>query len=633
MRNILQGVDIRRLEMDTWPTVDETLLDAEEREPFRRRKCAVIAVIRSNSVNLGAEESGLTPKEVRRVFKRCLKIHRDGRVTGFRACVRYHRIKNYELSDETTTGYAGLLGRLFRNYPSIEKALIRFATSRKNSEMTLPVRVSDLSFKLLELCREVGLAANEYPLAAVESARKALEGWYARLADSMGRGFIRAEFGEDAARQYDDGLEAYVSSVDPHRIMVFDEWTAHAFTAVEIPQPGGGTMWVPISRYKFINGVRRGDHVVCASRPVLRKEPDVAEFLATIEGAIRPHRRREFTVPGYAYPATPCFTSDTPGGEWLLPDLLYLDRSLVHLAAENRIAITRGLGSIILYGPPRRPRGRGDVEALNSFFATKVRKFPTTTGSGPKDPVRHEPEKEAVRLHFHHDLLAQFLEMLRVDYSTCGKKSLKGHTPMEVFQRWAGNSCTILRHLPPSHRDQFALAELCVPVTISCDQKSGRQPVVRYKYGEYVGPHLANMRSRNKEKCLLVLNRQAAHLGRLYSLREHEKHEIDVLHTRGEWKEPHTLRERELYYDFKVSRQQKPRDRTKSRTQQLREFCERQAAADKDMALVYADLSKPAAEGTADPLVEPHATQAKEVPESSEETWRKLNCLSEKITW
>jgi len=106
-----------------------------------------------------------------------------------------------------------------------------------------------------------------------------------------------------------------------------------------------------------------------------------------------------------------------------------------------------------------------------------------------------------------------------------------------------------------------------------------------------------------------------------------------VLHTRGEWQEPHTLRERELYWEFKVSRQLKPRDRTKSRAQQLREFCERQAAGDKDMALVFAEVSKPGAESTTDPQTKSHTNQAHEAPDSSEATWRKLNSLSEKITW
>jgi hypothetical protein len=204
---------------------------------------------------------------------------------------------------------------------------------------------------------------------------------------------------------------------------------------------------------------------------------------------------------------------------------------------------------------------------------------------------------------------------------------------MEAFQRWAGNPSNILRHLPLSDREHFSLSELHVPVTISCDQRSGRQPVVRYKHAEYVGPRLANLRSRNNEKCRLVLNRQAAHIGRLYSARENEKEEIDVLHTRGEWQEAHTLRERELYYEFRVSRSLKPRDRTKSRAQQLREYCERHAAADKDMALVYADISKPQGKGAAEPPVESHANQVKEAAEPTDESWQKLNRLSEKNTW
>lgn len=541
-----------------------------------------------------------------------------------------HHIKKYELGDDVTTGYAGLLGRLFRKFPLIEKALIKFATCRSAPDGQRRVGVSDLAGKLLQLCRDAHMSADEYPLRAAESAYQSLRKWRARLIDSMGREFLVSEFGENAGRQYDDGLVAYIPPVDPHRIVVFDEWTSHAFTAMPIPDCGGRTRWVPISRYKFISGVRRGDHTICVSRPVLRKEPDIAEFLATLEQAIRPHERLAFTIPGYEYPSTPSSTSDVAGGEWLLPDIMLLDRSLVHMSNQVRLAIATTLGCIILFGPPRRPKARGDVESWHAFISENVRKIPTTTGTGPTDPARGKPEKEAIRLQFHHDLLAQLIENLRVKYCTTGKKSLKAHTPLEDLQRWIGAPTTIVRHLPLNRRADFSLSELRVPVRISCNRKSGNQPVVRFKYAEYIGPKLAQMRTKNEEECMLVINRSAAHVGRLYQ----GTCEIDVLHARGEWSLPHRLRDRELYYEFAVSRQTKRRDRAKSPVQQLREFCEAQAKDDKDLALVYADIVKHTADpalSTPSPENEPDTTD--NPAEIAADPWENLNPLTDEKLW
>jgi hypothetical protein len=185
--------------------------------------------------------------------------------------------------------------------------------------------------------------------------------------------------------------------------------------------------------------------------------------------------------------------------------------------------------------------------------------------------------------------LAQFLELTQATFFHSRLKSLKGKSPMEEFQRWARNPGTILRHLPAARQSTFCLAELRVEVTIWCDIKGGGQPVVRYAYAEYVGPKLKNMRSEHGKTCILVLNPQEAHIARLYTV-GNDPVEIDVLRTRGEWCEPHQLKDRELYRGLKKRKLLPSTTKDKSPIRLLADYLSSRAPSDKGSALKLADL-------------------------------------------
>lgn len=86
MRNVLQGVDVRLLDTDSWATVDEVGMVAPDLECYQRRKRAVTIVIAfKGDVKRAARETGLSEAEIRRVFRRCIMTDQDGRTAGFRA--------------------------------------------------------------------------------------------------------------------------------------------------------------------------------------------------------------------------------------------------------------------------------------------------------------------------------------------------------------------------------------------------------------------------------------------------------------------------------------------------------------------------------------------------------------------
>lgn len=160
---------------------------------------------------------------------------------------------------------------------------------------------------------------------------------------------------------------------------------------------------------------------------------------------------------------------------------------------------------------------------------------------------------------------------------------------MEDLQQWVSAPNVILRHLPIQERETFCLSEERVEVTIWCDDASGGQPVVRHQYGEYVGPKLRHMRSRNGEKCILVINSRLAHIGRLYTCGK-DPTEIDVVNTRGEWRVPHRLEDRAMYKKLRAEGSIPAAAKGRSPIQLLAEYLAKNARGDKNTALKLANF-------------------------------------------
>lgn len=441
------------------------------------------------------------------------------------------------------------------------------------------------------LCRRTAAVVGlfEYPRNTDEKAIRTLQEWYKKLADSNGREFNASRYGKESAANFDDGTESAPSHIDEHKTLVFDEYTIDTFVSIGIKQPDGTTEWTPMARFKTISGKRRGSGDIVICRKVLKSEPDTADFLEAVELAIRPHKRREFTVDGYQYPKEPCFVSELPGCDWLAPDLVLLDNSKVHLSNANRCAITTVIGGTVEFGVAHRPKGRGDVENWHSFLAREFRKLASTTATGPGDPRCDRPEEAAVELRLEEDHIDQLLEMLVAKYNVSAKQALKGDSPIEAFQLWARDEDNILRRLPEPSRESFSLMELSFPVTIACDKRSGKQPLVRYQHADYIGAKLAHMRSRRLEECVLTFNPLRAHIARLYSVTDQT--ELDVLTARGIWSTPHRLCDRKLFTKLKdAGLIDDPKD-GESPTDVLRKYLNSSAPQSKKDALALANLN------------------------------------------
>lgn len=595
MASLLKKIDATKLDTTKWPTVNEELLPEQERSIYVRRRDAVLSYLETGKPKEACLIGGFSRFELARLVKRCTATHPDGQVVGFRGCRPNFRVKSY-VRKADGEGTAGLLSTLFRNYPEIESKLEDYAL-RRGDRLSLPSRIglTDLRNKLLALCRDAGFLVTQYPLNVSEGGVRSLSKWRKRFMDTHARAYLKDQFGEEAARAFDGGWGFAQVGVDPHIVWVFDEYTLDTFVSIGIRQPDGSIKWLPMARFKVISGRRRGSRDILVCRAVLKTEPNTTDFLEAIEAAVRPHQRMKLDVPGFSYPKQPCFASEFNECDWALPSVIMLDNSKVHLSEANRSAITERLGCTVQFGVVRRPRARGDIESWHSYLAREFRKLASTTATGPTDTRRVDPEKAAVELRLEVSHIEQLLEMLAVRFNSRPLNSLKGKTPLEAFSLWARSDDVLVRRLSPSSREGFSIADKQVRVRISCDVSSGRIPVVRYQYADYVGPKLSHMRSRAGEECVLVLTPFQAHIAKLFAK---DGTEIDTLRARGMWHAPHSLETRENFVAKRKRGEVADPGENETPTEVMRRALSQEAKSNKRAALSLARLEKDDAKRT-----------------------------------
>src|SRR5205085_7221937 len=79
-----------------WPTVDSSMLNKQSSAKFKIRKAALGEYLADKPVREITEAFGVSGKELRRLLKKCLRIHPDGRIWGARALIPSIRQKAYE---------------------------------------------------------------------------------------------------------------------------------------------------------------------------------------------------------------------------------------------------------------------------------------------------------------------------------------------------------------------------------------------------------------------------------------------------------------------------------------------------------------------------------------------------------
>lgn len=165
--------DSAALRVEDWPTVDELSLSNNDRASFARRYRAFRLYSSGATLSQIRNETGICAQHLYDLLDRCLKIHPDGRIYGFRALIPGIRIKSYERKKPVKMGVgdhqgggAGAFQKLLDDYPALLDLIHNKLFPKKSRLLIAERRISvrKLHGAFLARCRELGLAERlDYP--------------------------------------------------------------------------------------------------------------------------------------------------------------------------------------------------------------------------------------------------------------------------------------------------------------------------------------------------------------------------------------------------------------------------------------------------------------------------------------
>jgi hypothetical protein len=184
-------IDPNTIRLSDWPQLDERVLTSEAQTTFGQRRDAIEAYASGSSLLQVYETWGIHRSTLKRLVRRALSAHPDGRPWGYRALVPhvhvqpYERIKAPHALVHGKAGNAGAFSQLLQRHGSLAQQLREELVAGKvvlqPGEKGRLVGLKAVAHRFQQSCRELGLGAGDYPLnqkqMGFRSLASTLRGW------------------------------------------------------------------------------------------------------------------------------------------------------------------------------------------------------------------------------------------------------------------------------------------------------------------------------------------------------------------------------------------------------------------------------------------------------------------------
>lgn len=475
-----------------WATVDRSMLTERDLKKFDNRVAAILAYLADVSLKEIQKSYGLLPQHILRFLKRCVETHQDGRIWGFRALVPFRRLKKYERkktvgrrSLNETGGCSGALQQLFSEHPSIQETVDGLYLKKRTAAIVHESRIplKSIHKRFLEECRKVRNSSG-WPFCVKYLGLSAIFRYLKKLETSQMKEAVRARHGKVAARKLDsDSTQGSQNEVTyPLQRVQFDGHRIDKISTIDVPSPYGGMVQKILERFWIliiIDVLSRAILGYCLS---LRREYNANDVLRCIKNAIVPWQPKELTIPGLRYsPAGGLPSGVIPKLEYALWDELLYDNAKANLADRSRQKLSLVVGCGINAGQVDNPDRRAIIER---FFKTLeenlYHRLPSTTGSGPTDPRRQQPEKAATALHITLEHMQELTDVAIAQYNGTPHSGLGGRTPLEYLRYFTDREDFLVRTLPENQRNSLTLLNFSVARIVRGNLKKGTAPYVEF---------------------------------------------------------------------------------------------------------------------------------------------------------
>lgn len=468
----------------TWPFIDVQTLAPDKRAAFLRNQRIVAHILNGARQRDVANAHGLDRSGVSKLMQRCLGGAEDSDPALTNALIPHQQLTPGQRRTPLSTlsapaGGRGALTALFAQLPALQAALDRSLNAslqhRAEGQNLLPQGFHDEFRRLL---REAQWPSDRWP-------------------------FCERSEGYEALRQYFHKRSAELKAPKPKPTRVVRSVTSQlrVFDEIQIDEQTFDAQGrvdlvlddihepLRLGRISQILMVDKATDCRLGWQICLTQHPSQFDLLALLAQLHAPWQRLELTTPGLAYAPGACLPSAL-GFPFthLGPGLVRFDNALCHIAHTVRGYVADHLCATPNLGLIAQPKGRNDVEHAFDLVSDLARRFPSTTGSHPRDPrrearkLRGKPPRVTLRA------IEEALSVQHTGHNVKAQARLVSRTPLEVLHYQVLSGWP--RLLPDARVQRLNPFLLRAQVPVHWYRHENRNPHVNFEYVRYSGEGL-----------------------------------------------------------------------------------------------------------------------------------------------
>ena len=493
--------------LEIWPKVQPDALENGPREVFDQRCKAVEKYILGDSLSQIQKDTSIHIKSISNLLKKCLEIHPDGDIFGFRALIPGITVKKYDRTSKVKSnlvtdhgGLSGVFSQLLKKYPKIEIQLIqlinkKYSTNNKIHEKKINAKALHTQF--ITLSKKCGVQEDEWPFTTKYLGFRTIQKYLNKVLDSNFDKSVknREEQVSAAHLAVGTGYDKFLYFEEPYDMVQLDAYSIEAFFSSKFETPEGTSVDTVLERIWLIALIETVSQAILAYKIVYRSQVNADDVLDVLRQAVNMPEKINLTIPGLIYPEGGGFPSELfnecKGALW---GAIMLDGALAHLSQTIHDRARKHLGFSINWGPVGHFERRPNIERYFATISNDIfLRLPSTSGSNPFKGRAKNAESKAQIYQIRASEVEELVAVFTAQYNITPNEGNYFNSAIEVLGSYlnAEPRHFMIRKVPVKLGSSKILIPLLADCKVRGSRATGRRPYIQFKGARYTNAVLS----------------------------------------------------------------------------------------------------------------------------------------------
>jgi putative transposase len=534
------------LDTSTWNDVLVENLEGEKKEMFLKRKAAIDMHLTENySRDEISKKTGISVRMITRLIKKCLQRDINGKLLGYTGLIPYKH--NKVKIDFNNNLPISNFNSLLQVYPVLEDTIKN--TLKRNKKNLIDKQ--NISFKntyiaFIKKCKDIGITQTDYPFNTKTIARSAVYRYIKKTIEQDHKRYSyfqsKEAYRKSKIDRKDVSRNNYVNL--PFERVEFDGHRIDGIFCIDVEDKNSKEIFrKTMSRLWLLVIIDVATRTVLGYHISLNQEYNSDDVMKCIKNSIETRNKMTLTIKNLKYPDNGGYHSlAIKETKWAVWEEFCYDNAKAHLSKYIKDFLLDTLKCSINTGPVAMPEKRGIIERFFGVLEDSVyHRLPNTTGSNLHDPIRNNPEKQAIKFNINLNDLFELTEIVIAEYNNRPKRILDALSPLEAMEHKINNLCKP-RLLKEELRNDRTFYKTYYKRTIRGNIRNGTLPYIFFMGAKYQNEVLMETPDLVGKKVTLEINREDLRTLKAYLS---DGSGLGILTANDKWsRTPNTLYER-----------------------------------------------------------------------------------------